>query len=198
MFGRRYRVTEKIGTGGMADVYKAVDEVLGRTVAVKVMHARYAVRPRLRRALPPGGPGRGQPPEPQHRQHVRLGRRRRHLLHRHGVRPRQRPEVDHPGQGRAALQEGRRHRRAGCGRALGRPRLRHHPPRHQAAQHHGAARRLGEGHGLRHRPRRQLDHDADRLGARHRALRLARAGAGQGAHRLRATCTRSASCSTSA
>ena len=43
-FGRRYRATEKIGTGGTADVYKAVDEVLGRTVAVKVMHARFAAR----------------------------------------------------------------------------------------------------------------------------------------------------------
>jgi serine/threonine-protein kinase len=38
-------VLEKIGTGGMADVYKAVDEVLGRTVAVKVMHPRYAADP---------------------------------------------------------------------------------------------------------------------------------------------------------
>jgi eukaryotic-like serine/threonine-protein kinase len=45
VFGRRYRALEKIGTGGMADVYKAVDEVLGRTVAVKVMHARYASDP---------------------------------------------------------------------------------------------------------------------------------------------------------
>ncbi len=45
IFGRRYRVTEKIGTGGMAEVYKAVDEVLGRTVAVKVMHPRYAADP---------------------------------------------------------------------------------------------------------------------------------------------------------
>ena len=42
LFGRRYRVTEKIGSGGMADIYRAVDETLGRTVAVKVMHARFA------------------------------------------------------------------------------------------------------------------------------------------------------------
>lgn len=45
IFGRRYRVTEKIGSGGMAEVYKAVDEVLGRTVAVKVLHSHYASDP---------------------------------------------------------------------------------------------------------------------------------------------------------
>lgn len=45
VFGQRYRVTEKIGSGGMAEVYKAVDSVLGRTVAVKVLHAHYASDP---------------------------------------------------------------------------------------------------------------------------------------------------------
>jgi serine/threonine-protein kinase len=45
ILGGRYRVTEKIGTGGMADVYKAIDETLGRSVAVKVMHPKYASDP---------------------------------------------------------------------------------------------------------------------------------------------------------
>jgi eukaryotic-like serine/threonine-protein kinase len=38
----RYAVPEPIAHGGMGDVYRATDEVLGRTVAVKVLAERYA------------------------------------------------------------------------------------------------------------------------------------------------------------
>jgi serine/threonine-protein kinase len=42
ILAERYRLTGHLARGGMADVYAATDEILGRKVAVKMLHANYA------------------------------------------------------------------------------------------------------------------------------------------------------------
>ena len=37
LLGSRYEIIEKIGNGGMSTVYKAIDKILKRNVAVKIL-----------------------------------------------------------------------------------------------------------------------------------------------------------------
>jgi eukaryotic-like serine/threonine-protein kinase len=45
----RYRVESTLGSGGMAVVYRAEDDILGRAVALKTLHPHYAEMPSFRR-----------------------------------------------------------------------------------------------------------------------------------------------------
>src|SRR5919109_4587710 len=42
LFDGRYRIMRKLGTGGMANVYLAEDQELGRRVAIKILNDRHA------------------------------------------------------------------------------------------------------------------------------------------------------------
>ena len=179
--GDRYTLVGRLGGGGMADVWLADDAMLGRRVALKFLHERFA----------------------QDAQFVERFRREAQaaagLQHPNVVGVYDRGETD--GRHWIAMEyvEGASlkdliDRGLTVGEAVEiirqvlaghqvRARARDHPPRPQAAERARRPRGPRPGRRLRHRPRRRLGDHPDRLGARHRAVPLARAGPGPGDER---------------
>ena len=179
LFDGRYRIVRKLGSGGMADVYLAEDEELGRRVAIKILNDRHAndesFVERFRREAK-NAAGLSHPNivsiydrgEAEGTYYIAMeyldGRSLKELVVARGpAADRRRDRVHPPGARRAPL-------RASQGRR---------PPRHQAAQRDGRRGRAPEGDGLRHRPGRGQPDDRGRLDHRHRPVPLARAGAGR-------------------
>ena len=178
LFDGRYRIVRKLGTGGMANVYLAEDEVLGRRVAIKILNDRHAgddqfverFRREAKNAASLSHPNivsiydRG---EAEGTYYIAMeyldGRSLKELIVARGPAPIH-LAVDYARQILAAL-------------ALRAP-ARHRPPRHQAAQR--ARRRRGtlEGDGLRHRARGREPDDRGRLDHRDGAVPVAGAGEG--------------------
>jgi hypothetical protein len=165
-------------------------------------------RPRLDRRRRGAGPLRTrgprpqQPPAPQHRHDPRLRPRRRPRLHRDGVRQRGHPRPLRPQARPPGPRRLRADRRAGAQGPRRGPLPRHHPPRHQARQHH-ALRAPGPGQ-LRQDPRLRARQAGLRLVRHHQAERPRHARPACPPSRSSArrstsasTCTPSASCSIS-
>ena len=174
----RYRVLSRLGSGGMADVYLAEDQLLGRRLAVKVLHHHFAedqefVERFRREASSAAG-----------------------LSHPNIVGIFDRGEWDGtyyiameyvPGQlaegararaGPARAGGGDRHRHADPAGGAIRARARDHPSRSEAPQRDPRRGGPRAGDRLRHRPGGGVGHDADGLDHGHRAVPLPRAGPG--------------------
>ena len=198
VLANRYRIEARIGAGGMAEVYRGFDPVLNRTVAIKILNPQFArdasfverfrreaqAAARLNHPNIVGVYDTGADGETQ-------------FIVMEFIEGRTLADFLSGGPATHARAGGRDRpedlRRAGRGARAGRD-----PPRHQAGQRHGDARRHREGHGLRHRAHHggPRDRAADVGGAGHRLLSLARAGAGRARSTRARTSTRWARCCT--
>ena len=174
----RYRVISRLGSGGMADVYLAEDQLLGRQLAVKLLHHHFAEDQefveRFRREASSAA-------ALSHPNIVAIFDRgewngtyyiaMEYLAGRSLKTDRARAGAARPGRRD-------RHRHAGPARRALRAPARGHPPRPQAPQRDPRRGGPRAGHRLRDRPGGRLGHDPDRLDHGHRAVPLARAGPG--------------------
>ena len=174
----RYRVLSRLGSGGMADVYCAEDLQLGRKVALKVLHHRFAEDQefveRFRREASsaaglqhPNVVGVFDRGEWDGTYYIAMeylaGRSLKTIVREEApLDPTRAIDIDDADPARRALRPP--------------PRVIHRDlkPHNVIVDEEGRA----QGHRLRHRARRRVGHDADRLDHGHRAVPVARAGPG--------------------
>ena len=155
LFDGRYQVVRKLGAGGMANVYLAEDEELGRRVAIKILNDRHAndeqfVERFRREAKNAAGLS--------HPNIVSIYDRGEaegtYYIAMEYLDGRTLKELDHRARPAADRGRDRRTRARSSPRCASRTGNGHRPPRHQAAQHARRRGRAREGDGLRHRARR--------------------------------------------
>ena len=179
LFDGRYRIQRKLGAGGMADVYLAEDQELGRRVAIKILNGRHANDDQFIERFRREAKNAAALNHPNIVSIYDRGERRGHLLHRDGVPRRPHAQGAHRRPRRRADQRRDRVRAPDpLGAALRAP-ARHRASGHQAAQRPRRRRGAREGDGLRHRARRDEPDDRDGLDRRDGAVPLARAGPGR-------------------
>ena len=170
----RYEIHELIGQGGMAYVYRAYDRIENRWVAIKILREELSDNSDFLRRFRNESKAIAVLSHPNIVKvyDVSFGDRIQYIVMEYvdGITLKQYIEQ----QGEIKWREAPVLYGADPAGAAARARARHHPPRHQAAEHHAAGGRQHQGDGLRHRALhagRDPDHDrqGDRLGALHRA-----------------------------
>ena len=183
----RYEIGDRLGSGGMSNVYKATDLTLERTVAVKILAEHLSDDDRFVARFRREALAVAKLVHPNIVQVYDTGVDDGPPLHRHGVRRGPLRGADTAAAGPDRAGDRRRGRRPGLRRPRLRAPARDHPPRRQARQPddrrrpRGRRRDDGETDRLRDRPRARPDTDhPGRLGGRHRRLPGPRAGARRG------------------
>ncbi len=123
----------------MGSVYRGERLKLGRVVAIKVMHEALPDELSSRQRFEREAMAMAKLEHPHCVVGARLRRPRRQAVPRDGLRPRHEPQGAARGRARSPIAARGRDHAPGPVRPRARARARHHPPRHQAREHHAVA-----------------------------------------------------------
>ena len=148
----RYEIQQRIGRGGMADVFLARDLLLDRLVAIKVLFPEFATDPNFVERFRREAQSAANLTHPNIVSVYDWGKyANTYFMAMEYVQGRTLADILRA-NGHVNSRAGRRDRQRGRRRARLRPRQRRRAPRHQAGQHPDRRERPGEGRRLRHRP----------------------------------------------